>query len=156
MASQYGVPYNFGLVGFWYNKDLFAQAGITEPPATWEEFLADVQKLKDAGITPIALAGGDKWPAMFYWAYLALRAGGQEALDAAIASGDWTGPAFVEAGDAAQAADRPGALPGRLPRRGLQPRPGVHHGQRQGRHGADGPVGPGRPDGGERVRHRHR
>ncbi len=24
---QYGVPYNFGLVGFWYNKDLFAEAG---------------------------------------------------------------------------------------------------------------------------------
>ena len=50
---------------------------------------------------------------MFYWAYLALRAGGQAALDAAIASGDWTGPAFVEAGDAAQAPDRPRALPGR-------------------------------------------
>jgi raffinose/stachyose/melibiose transport system substrate-binding protein len=95
---QYGVPYNFGLVGFWYNQDLFEQAGITEPPATWEEFLTAVQLLKDAGITPIALAAGDMWPAMFYWAYLALRAGGQAAMDEAIASGDWTGPAFIEAG----------------------------------------------------------
>lgn len=96
---QYGVPYNFGLVGFWYNKDLFEQAGITEPPATWDEFLADIQALQDAGITPIALAGGDKWPAMFYWAYLALRAGGQAALEEAVASGNWDGPAFIEAGD---------------------------------------------------------
>ena len=24
---QYGVPFNLGMVGFWYNKDLFAQAG---------------------------------------------------------------------------------------------------------------------------------
>jgi raffinose/stachyose/melibiose transport system substrate-binding protein len=95
---QYGIPYNFGLVGFWYNKDLFAKAGITEPPATWEDFLADIGKLKDAGITPIALAGGDKWPAMFYWAYLALRAGGQAALDQAISTGDWTGQAFIDAG----------------------------------------------------------
>jgi raffinose/stachyose/melibiose transport system substrate-binding protein len=95
---QYGVPYNFGLVGFWYNKDLFEQAGITEPPATWEQFLADVQTLKDAGITPIAVAGQDKWPAMFYWAYLALRIGGQAALEEAIATGDWNGPAFIEAG----------------------------------------------------------
>lgn len=95
---QYGVPYNFGLVGAWYNKDLFAQAGITEPPATWEEFLADIQALKDAGITPIALAGGDKWPAMFYWAYLALRAGGQAAMEEAISTGNWNGPAFIEAG----------------------------------------------------------
>ena len=89
---QYGVPYNFGLVGFWYNKDLFAQAGITEPPATWEEFLADVQALKDAGITPIALAGGDKWPAMFYWAYLALRAGGQAASRRRSPPATGTGP----------------------------------------------------------------
>jgi raffinose/stachyose/melibiose transport system substrate-binding protein len=96
---QYGSPYNFGLVGFWYNKDLFEQAGISEPPATWEEFLTDVQKLKDAGITPIALAAGDKWPAMFYWAYLALRAGGQAALEEAISTGNWDGPAFIEAGN---------------------------------------------------------
>jgi raffinose/stachyose/melibiose transport system substrate-binding protein len=39
---QYGLPYNFGLVGWWYNKDLFAQAGIEAPPATWEELLTDV------------------------------------------------------------------------------------------------------------------
>ena len=96
---QYGVPYNFGLVGFWYNQDLFAEAGIDAPPATWDEFLEDVQALKDAGITPIALAAGDKWPAMFYWAYLALRAGGQAAMEEAISTGDWTGPAFIEAGE---------------------------------------------------------
>ena len=96
---QYGIPYTFGLVGFWYNKDLFEQAGITEPPTTWDEFLADVQTLKDAGITPIALAGQDMWPAMFYWAYLALRAGGQAAYEEAIATGDWSGPAFLEAGN---------------------------------------------------------
>ena len=96
---QYGVPYNFGLVGFWYNMDLFAEAGIDAPPATWEEFLDDVATLKEAGITPIALAAGDKWPAMFYWAYLALRAGGQAAMEEAISTGDWSGPAFIEAGN---------------------------------------------------------
>jgi raffinose/stachyose/melibiose transport system substrate-binding protein len=98
-GEQYGVPYTFGLVGFFYNKDLFAQAGIEEPPATWDEFLADVQALKDAGITPIAVAGQDKWPAMFYWAYLALRIGGQAAYEEAIATGNWDGPAFIEAGN---------------------------------------------------------
>lgn len=95
---QYGIPYNFGLVGFWYNQDLFEQAGIAEPPATWDDFLTAVQKLKDAGITPIAVGAGDKWPAMFWWAYLSLRAGGQAALEEAIATGDWTGDAFITAG----------------------------------------------------------
>ena len=56
-GKQYGIPFDLGMVGFWYNKDLFAQAGITTPPATWDEFLADIDKLKDAGITPIAVGG---------------------------------------------------------------------------------------------------
>ncbi len=95
---QYGIPYNFGLVGFWYNQDLFEQAGVAAPPATWSEFLDAVGKLKAAGITPIAVGAGDKWPAMFWWAYLSLRAGGQAALEEAITTGDWTGDAFVTAG----------------------------------------------------------
>ena len=86
------------MVGFWYNKAQFATAGITAPPATWDEFLTDVGKLKDAGITPIALGGKDKWPGMFWWAYLALRAGGSEAMQNAVSTGDWSGPAFVQAG----------------------------------------------------------
>ena len=30
-GKQYGLPFNVGMVGFWYNKDLFAQAGIEAP-----------------------------------------------------------------------------------------------------------------------------
>ena len=33
-GKTYAVPYDVGMVGFWYNKTLFAQANITEPPAT--------------------------------------------------------------------------------------------------------------------------
>ena len=97
-GKQYGAPFDLGMVGFWYNKAQFATAGITAPPATWDELLTDVGKLKDAGITPIALGGKDKWPGMFWWAYLALRAGGSEAMQNAVATGDWSGPAFVQAG----------------------------------------------------------
>ena len=81
-GKQYGVPFNAGMVGFWYNKDLFAQAGIDAPPATWDELLEDVQKLKDAGITPIAVGAGDKWPAHFWYSYLMVRLGGAEAMNA--------------------------------------------------------------------------
>jgi raffinose/stachyose/melibiose transport system substrate-binding protein len=88
-----------GMVGFWYNKDLFAQAGIDAPPATWAELLEAVQALKDAGITPIALGAGDKWPAAFWWEYLAVRVGGQAAFNAAASrTGGFTDAAFVEAG----------------------------------------------------------
>jgi len=98
-GAQYGLPYNFGLVGLWYNEDLLAQAGIEAPATTWDEFLGQVQTLKDAGITPISLGGGDQWPSMFWWAYLATRIGGGPVVDQAVQSGDWTGEAFVQAGE---------------------------------------------------------
>ena len=95
---QYGIPFDLGLVGFWYNKDLFAEAGITEPPATWEELLEDVQLLQDAGVTPIALGEGDKWPGMFWWAYLALRVGGSDVMLQAGEDGSFDSEPFIEAG----------------------------------------------------------
>lgn len=98
-GRNYGVPWDMGMVGFWYNKDLFAQAGIDKPPTTWSEFLEAVRKLKAAGITPIALGAGDKWPAMFYYAYLAVRIGGQEAFDRAYSrQSSFAAEPFIEAG----------------------------------------------------------
>ena len=39
-GKTYGLPFNFGIEGFWYNKDLFAQAGIDAPPTTLDELYA--------------------------------------------------------------------------------------------------------------------
>ncbi|WP_205328194.1 extracellular solute-binding protein [Glycomyces sp. YM15] len=97
-GKLYAIPFDQGVVGFWYNKDLFAEAGITDTPTTWAEFTEDVQTLKDAGITPIALGGGDKWPIHYYWTYLAMRLVGLDGLAAAAESGDFSGPGFVQAG----------------------------------------------------------
>jgi raffinose/stachyose/melibiose transport system substrate-binding protein len=98
-GKNYGIPFDLGLVGFWYNTQSFTDAGITDLPATWDDFLATVQTLKDEGITPIALAGKDTWTGAFYWAYLAVRNCGQAGMDAAVTSGDWSDPCFVTAGD---------------------------------------------------------
>ena len=98
-GKYYGVPRDMGAVGFWYNKDLFTKAGISAPPTTWTELLDDIKKLKAAGITPIALGEGDKWPGAFWWEYLAVRMGGKAAFDAAYShEGAFTDPPFVEAG----------------------------------------------------------
>jgi raffinose/stachyose/melibiose transport system substrate-binding protein len=100
-GEYYGVPWTWGAVGMFYNKALFAQAGLDPdaPPATWEEFLAAVQALKDAGITPIALGEGDRWPGHFWWVYLAIRLGGEDAFLAAYnRDGAFTDEPFVQAG----------------------------------------------------------
>ncbi|MEU0948421.1 MULTISPECIES: extracellular solute-binding protein [Streptomyces] len=94
----YGIPFDMGMIGFWYNKKLFQQAGVSEPPTTWGGFLEAVSKLKAKNITPIALAGKEKWPGMYYWAYLAMRTAGIDALQKASEDKDFTGAGFVEAG----------------------------------------------------------
>jgi len=99
-GANYGVPWRLGMVGVWYRKSLFEQAGIEAPPATWADFLTTVQTLKDAGITPISLGEGDKWPGHFYWVYLAIRNGGQAAFDAAYSrEGSFADAPFVKAGE---------------------------------------------------------
>jgi len=98
-GKQYGLPWRIGMVGFWYNKALFAQAGIANPPSTWAEFLDAIKKLKAAGITPIALGEKDKWTGAFYWEYLAVRLGGKAAFDAAYSrQGKFSDAVFVDAG----------------------------------------------------------
>ncbi len=95
---QYGIPWDMGMIGVWYNKALFTKAGISAPPATWTEFLADVSKLKAAGIVPLAIAGKDMWPSMHLWTYLVLRIGGSDALQQMISSGNWNTDACTAAG----------------------------------------------------------
>lgn len=53
LTGNYSVPYSPYAVTWFYNKDLFDQAGITTLPQTWDEFLATCESLKTAGIAPI-------------------------------------------------------------------------------------------------------
>ncbi len=97
----WAVPFKSGVLPFWYNKEMFEEAGVdAESIETWDDFLGAVQKLKDAGITPIAAGGGEKWPIHFYWSYLAMREAGRDGFMAAKAGedGGFTNEAFVEAG----------------------------------------------------------
>jgi raffinose/stachyose/melibiose transport system substrate-binding protein len=87
------------MVGVWYRKSLFEKAGIDGPPATWSEFLADIGKLKSAGITPLAVGEKDKWPGMFWWANLSLRIAGKDAMAQAGQDGSFNSPGFVKAGE---------------------------------------------------------
>ncbi|MCM3662579.1 extracellular solute-binding protein [Georgenia satyanarayanai] len=95
----YALPFSVGVVGFWYNTDLFEQAGITEAPTTMEELDAAVDALKGEGIEPISVGAGDKWPAAHYWYYFALRQCSQDVLTEAVTSLDFSDPCFVAAGE---------------------------------------------------------
>lgn len=56
--AQYGMPFTASTRLLYYNKDLFAAAGL-EPPTTWDELVADARVLKARGVKyPIAVPLG--------------------------------------------------------------------------------------------------
>ncbi len=56
---QYGMPFGASTRRLFYNKKLFAEAGIADPPQNWSQLAADAAKLKAKGVkTPYALPLG--------------------------------------------------------------------------------------------------
>lgn len=69
------------LVGYFYNKDLFEKAGIAEPAKTWDEFWEQCDKLKAAGITPLALDTADSAWVTSLWAGAMIATSGDEGYE---------------------------------------------------------------------------
>lgn len=69
------------LVGYFYNKDLFEKAGIAEPAKTWDEFWQQCDKLKAAGITPLALDTADSAWVTSLWAGAMIATSGDEGYE---------------------------------------------------------------------------
>lgn len=55
-GDQIGIPNDFQIEVFWYNTELFKEAGV-EPPETWDEFMTVCETLKSKGIVPLATSG---------------------------------------------------------------------------------------------------
>ncbi|WP_424766432.1 ABC transporter substrate-binding protein [Paenibacillus sp. sgz302251] len=79
-GSLYLMTWNANAEYFWYNKDMFTKAGVTEPK-TFDEFLAVAEKLKSQNITPISVHGKDFWPLLRYMAFIPFRMEGNDYLD---------------------------------------------------------------------------
>lgn len=57
--KQYGMPFGASTRRLFYNKKLFAAAGITSPPQNWADIVSDAQALKAHGVKiPFALPLG--------------------------------------------------------------------------------------------------
>ena len=90
----WGIPEERDTVGIFWNKVLFAKAGIHSFPATWTQFLADCKKLKQAGIIPFAMDGD--WVTQLMWADLiGTQPGGSKFLLSGIRSGTWASSPMV-------------------------------------------------------------
>jgi raffinose/stachyose/melibiose transport system substrate-binding protein len=97
-GKVYGAPVSLHAVGFWYNTELFAKAGIDKTPTTMTELNDAVVKLRAAGVAPIAIGGKDRWPDAFYYDFFAVRECPVDVLKEQNASGQYTDPCFTKAG----------------------------------------------------------
>lgn len=72
-GTIYGIPLDMSTVALYYRTDLFEKAGIKEPPKTWEELTADIEKLKKSGVkTPFSIDWGNlDWIGYFNFLYQA-------------------------------------------------------------------------------------
>jgi raffinose/stachyose/melibiose transport system substrate-binding protein len=57
----YGISSSKDFFGFFYNKEIFANAGYNHFPATWNEFWDVCKKIKANGIAPISLETKTAW-----------------------------------------------------------------------------------------------
>lgn len=80
---QYGLPYQCNVQGFFYNKDLFDKAGVAYPTddTTYDEFIDMIGKLKDSGVTPIAIGSKNSSFAMWEFNEFLSRYGWEENID---------------------------------------------------------------------------
>ncbi len=74
-GKTYGLPIAASARAMYYNKDLLAKAGISEPPATWDELAKDAEKLKAQGIAGFGLQG-KAIETDVYWYYALWTYGG--------------------------------------------------------------------------------
>jgi alpha-glucoside transport system substrate-binding protein len=77
----------------WYRPEAFRRAGITQPPRTWSDLLADAERLRAVGIQPFAIGGADGWTLTDWFSNIYLATAGpvryQELAENRI---KWTDP----------------------------------------------------------------
>ncbi|MFE1953067.1 ABC transporter substrate-binding protein [Streptomyces sp. NPDC059524] len=98
-GKQYGAyvkAANKSLV--WYNTQAFEDAGITDTPKTWDDFVKTARTLSDAGTPPVSVGGGDGWVLTDWFENVYLSQAGPEKYDQ-LAQHEikWTDPSVKQA-----------------------------------------------------------
>lgn len=97
-GKYYGVPEEKQPIGYFYNKELFAQVGLEGPAKTWDEFFEQCETLLEAGIIPVSMDSADSGWVTNLWLNSIVATSGPEGLE--FANGyypkDFNNPAFID------------------------------------------------------------
>lgn len=98
-GELYGLPRNTDVAGFYYNQKMFEDNGW-KVPTTYDELLALAGTIKEAGIVPLAMDGGDGWPLAVYLSDILFQLTGSDysgVVNHAISTGDFSDANIVKA-----------------------------------------------------------
>lgn len=98
-GELWGLPAESEIVGFYYNKSIFADVGV-EVPTTLAEFEAVLAALREAGQEPLVFGTLDKWQAIHLYGEIQATNTTREFLDGLIyrrGEVDFTDPSILEA-----------------------------------------------------------
>lgn len=79
MDGIWGVPFTNVCAAFYYNTQLFEEAGIEKAPETWTELLDAIEKLKAIDVIPWANGAKEGWRIGHLFSALVYRLNGVEA-----------------------------------------------------------------------------
>ncbi len=97
-GTEYGVWFKAANKStVWYNKDIYDQAGATVP-ATWDDFMAQLQVVNDSGYSGISIGADVGWPLTDWFENVYLRTAGAEKYDQLTNHEiPWTDPSVTDA-----------------------------------------------------------
>jgi raffinose/stachyose/melibiose transport system substrate-binding protein len=97
-GTKGGVPFVTLGIGAWYNKAVFAKAGITAPPTSYAELESANAKLVASGVTPCGVGGKFGWDIMRLFEYLLETSAGPDLHDKLLTGAEsWDRPEVVTA-----------------------------------------------------------
>jgi alpha-glucoside transport system substrate-binding protein len=98
-GTLYGVYYKVANKStVWYRPQAFKDAGISDTPKTWDEFIQDAKTLSDSGVTPVSVGGADGWTLTDWFENIYLSQAGPDKYDQLSKHEiPWTDPSVTQA-----------------------------------------------------------
>lgn len=93
-GKQWAIPASLSYWVVFYNKKVFAANGVTVP-TTWAEFTAACDKIKAAGVTPLASTQTGRWPSFIMFEELLLRTDPKFYVELTAGRAKYTDPTAV-------------------------------------------------------------
>lgn len=85
-GAYYGLPFTSSNLCLYYNEDLLNEAGIENPPTTWDELKEDCAKLKELGVYGFAASAGQNTDTPFHFMPFLWQAGGESGEETDLGS----------------------------------------------------------------------